>query len=123
MPNPGERPIPTCDVTIVIHPIDQAAHPTYPAGFRWAVMLGEHHPRDLRWCLNAGFGQDLAAATQAGEAVGVAVAKALRMLALPGTYAVMTMQSDPIPPEADDVDPQLWGYAQPTHPSEPHRGE
>lgn len=108
--------IPTCDITVVIHPIDTHQHPTCPAGWRWAVMIGENHPRDLDWCLNAGFAPDPTTAAQLGEAVGVAVVKALRMLALPATYAVLTMHSDPIPPEADHTSLQRWGVDTPDTP-------
>lgn len=90
------------EVTVVIHPINTEAHPTYPAGYRWAVHVGGGPFHDLSRCVNAGHETSEPMAGVAGESHGVAVAKALRIMGIPAKYSVTRLEWDPIPAEADN---------------------
>jgi hypothetical protein len=91
-------------VTIYVHPLDTEAHPLIPAGWRWAVHAGVTPPPDnLERCLNAGWTPNKSEACVEGEAVGVAVAKALAIYFgfAPNhvPYLLFELERDPIPPE------------------------
>lgn len=89
-------------VTVVVHPVDRAVHPTYPDGWRWAVMVGGRPPADLDFCANAGMCTTEREADMVGEIAGSAAAKALRMLGLPVRYSFSRLGYDPIPASADN---------------------
>lgn len=88
-------------VVLVVHPIDTAAHPMTPPGWRWAVMLGVGAFSDLARCPNAGWCPTQHEAMSEGEMVAVTVVKALRMVGLPVDYRVTQTPVDPIPPGGD----------------------
>lgn len=90
-------------VTVFVHQVDTTVHPTIPPGWRWAVHLGGN-PHDLRACLNAGWCPNDREAGMEGEAVGVAVVKALRLCGLAVSYAaVQLLERDPIPAGKDKL--------------------
>lgn len=89
-------------VEVLVHPIDQAEHPTYQAGYRWAVMVGGVPVHDLDYCASAGHAEDLNQACVDGETVGAAAARALRMLGIPVCYSFRRLDWDPIPASADN---------------------
>ena len=90
-------------ITVVVHEVNTEAHPTVPPGWRWAVQVGGGPPSDLDACANAGWEPSQQLAALAGEAVGAAAAKALRLCGLPARYAVLTLDHDPIPAGADRI--------------------
>lgn len=90
-------------VTLVVHPIDTVAHPTYPAGWRWAVMKDHTTVADMRKCCNAGFANTRADALLFGEAVQAAVILALRSEKIPVEYKTSEMAFDPIPAGVEDL--------------------
>lgn len=96
-------------VTVVVHPIDCDVHPTYPPGFRWAVMVGGVGPAELEFCVNAGHDRTADGAAVTGESHGVAVVRGLRIMNVTAKYAVMRLDYDPIPAEADNVPLVRWG--------------
>lgn len=90
-------------VTVFVHPVDTAAHPSTPAGYwRWAVHIG-HNAADLAECVNAGGEPAGPLAHLAGEMVGVAVAKALEAVGHPVRYRVVELPHDPIPSGQDRI--------------------
>lgn len=98
----------TPDVTVVVHPIDQRQHPTYPPGWRWAVMVGGRPPADLDFCVNAGHATTESEAAVLGEMNGASATKALRLLGVPARYGVLKLGHDPIPTEADERPIGIW---------------
>jgi len=98
---PRERPL-FPDVIVVVHPVDVVAHPTYPPGFRWCVMVGGRPPTDLDYCTQAGHEPTIDVALAIGEMVGVAVVKGLRLMGCPAAYGKLILAEDPMPPESDD---------------------
>jgi len=89
-------------VTVVVHPIDTASHPTVPAGWRWAVMAGINiPPADLDRCANAGWCPTKQEAEFEGDTAGVTAVKALRMFGIPAAYALLPLDYDPIPAGCD----------------------
>lgn len=96
-------------VTVIVHPINTSAHPTYPEGFRWAVMAGSRQPSDLEYCVWAGHETTSTIAAVTGESHGVAACKALRIFGMQVEYSVVTLDFDPIPMEADDIPLTKWG--------------
>jgi len=96
-------------ICVVVHPCDTEKHPTYPSGYRWAVMVGGVQPHELEYCANAGHEvrEDMALAM--GESHGAAACKALRMLGVQATYSVLRLDHDPIPAEADNLPLVKWG--------------
>lgn len=90
-------------VMLVVHPINTAAHPTVPAGWRWAVMLGEGSPSDVERCPNAGWCPTQQEAALEGETVAVTVAKALRAFGIPASFRTLTLDDDPIPAGGDRI--------------------
>jgi hypothetical protein len=91
-------------VSVFVHQIDGDAHPSVPPGYRWAVHLGGN-PHDLRSCLNAGWCPSEQVAGLEGEAVGVAVVKALRMCGVECRYAALRrLDVDPTPVEGSGLD-------------------
>ena len=90
-------------VTVFVHAIDTAAHPSVPSGYwRWAVHVG-HNPADLQECVNAGGEPSPQEARLAGEMVGVSVAKALELAGHPVRYRVVELPQDPIPAGNDRI--------------------
>lgn len=96
------------DVTVVVHPVDTAIHPSYPEGWRWAVQVGGRPPADVEHCVQAGHCPTQAEATFYGEQCGSAVAKAMRLFGIPARYGVLALGYDPIPAEADDRPLAVW---------------
>lgn len=95
-------------ITVVVHPVDRKAHPTYPPGYRWAVMAGSRQPADLRYCVNSGHESTIQMASVAGESHGAAACKALRIFGIPAQYSVIELDFDPIPMEADNLPLAKW---------------
>jgi hypothetical protein len=89
-------------VEVVVHPIDQAEHPTYQAGYRWAVMVGGVPAHDLDYCASTGHAENQQQACVDGETVGVAAARSLRMMGIPARYSFRRLDWDPIPASADN---------------------
>jgi hypothetical protein len=89
-------------VQALVHPVDRTVHPTYPEGYRWAVMVGGVPPVDLDHCAQAGMCTTLREAEAMGRIVGAAVAKALHMHGIPAASAFRGLDYDPIPAAADD---------------------
>lgn len=96
-------------VCVVVHPVDREKHPTYPEGYRWAVMVGGCQPHELNYCANAGHETTQDMAMLMGESHGAAACKALRILGVRTTYSVLRMDCDPIPAEADHRPLVNWG--------------
>lgn len=96
------------EVTVVVHPVDTAVHPTYPEGWRWAVMVGGAGPTDLNYCAAAGHCPTETEAAFYGEQCGSTAVKALRMLGVPARYGYLRLGYDPIPAEADDRPLAVW---------------
>lgn len=90
-------------VTVLVHPVDTASHPSVPPGYRWAVMVGDGSFADMDRCANAGWCPTPSEAAMEGEMVGVTAAKALRAFGIPAGYAVVTLDHDPIPAGCDVV--------------------
>lgn len=90
-------------VTLVVHPIDTAVHPTVPPGWRWAVMLGDGSPSDMDRCANAGWCPSRGEASLEGEMVAVTATKALRAFGVPVSLRTLTLDSDPIPAGGDRI--------------------
>lgn len=109
------EPAPACsspplvpEVTVVVHPVDTTVHPTYPQGWRWAVMVGGRPPADLDFCAGAGLCPTEPLASQDGETAGSTAVKALRMLGVPARYSYLRLGYDPIPAEADQRPLATW---------------
>lgn len=91
-------------ILLVVHPIDIVAHSTIPPGYRWAVMFcqqGNADLTDMSRCLNAGYAASQLDACLFGEAVQVAVVKALHMVARPCDMSSQILDHDPIPSGGD----------------------
>jgi hypothetical protein len=88
----------------VIHPIDTAAHPTVPPGFRWAVMVGDADPADTARCANAGWCPGASEAQAEGDQNAATAARAMQLLGIDVRYAgIHRLASDPIPPGAGQL--------------------
>jgi hypothetical protein len=98
----------TPEVTVVVHPIDTAVHPSNPPGWRWAVMVGGAPPAQLDFCAGAGWSADASSASVDGETAGSTATKALRMLGVPVRYAFLRLGYDPIPASADERPLAIW---------------
>jgi hypothetical protein len=96
------------EVTVVVHPIDLTQHPSYPPGWRWAVMVGGRPPTDLDFCVNAGHCMTEGEASLVGEQNGASATKALRLLGVPARYGFLRLDHDPIPAEADERPLAVW---------------
>lgn len=89
-------------LTVIIHPIDTAAHPTVPPGYRWALMLGGGNPADLDRCANAHWAPTREGAEMEGDRNGASATRALQMVGFPARYAgVQHLDHDPIPAGTD----------------------
>jgi hypothetical protein len=88
-------------VVVIVHPVDVSAHPTYPPGYRWAVMVGGRQPADLDRCVGAGHAPSQLEAATIGESHGSSACLALRMFGINAEYALKGLDFDPIPSEAD----------------------
>jgi hypothetical protein len=87
-------------IEVVVHRVDTATQRTVPPGWRWCVHAGGEPYDDPRRMLNAGWCASRSEACVTGEMVGVAVAKALRLVRYPVEYrGVVDLASDPIPVE------------------------
>lgn len=95
-------------VVVVVHPVNVVGHPTYPKGYRWAVMFGSRQPSDLRYCMGAGHARSLSEASVVGESHGSAVCKSVRLCGMPATYSFVSLDFDPIPAEADNIPLGEW---------------
>lgn len=91
-------------VTCIVHPIDAEAHSTIPAGWRWAVMIGEGAPSDVDRCANAGWAPTAAGATAQGDQNAATATRALQLAGMDGRYAgAIRLHHDPIPAGADRI--------------------
>ena len=94
-------------VYTAVHPIDTTAHPTVPAGFRWAVMLGPCPPSALDNCANAGWCPTREEAAAEGDQNGATATRALRLAGLNVRYGdavqVLHLDHDPIPAGDDPL--------------------
>lgn len=91
-------------VTSFAHPVDAAAHPSYPTGsYRWAVHVGGQPPGELAHCVQAGIEASLTHAAWRGEMVAAAAVKALRALGIPAAFASLLLDHDPIPAGVENV--------------------
>jgi hypothetical protein len=93
----------TPTITVVVHPIDTAAHPSTPPGWRWAVQVGGSQPDDVEHCANAGWAPTLQEAQMQGEACGATACKAARMFGIPAEFVLATLDHDPIPAGRDQI--------------------
>jgi hypothetical protein len=91
------------EVTLVVHPIDTAAHPTVPPGWRWAVQVGGGRPDDVERCAQAGWTPTETQAWEAGEPCAVAAVQACRTFGIPAGYRRLRLLRDPIPAGRDQV--------------------
>lgn len=90
-------------LTVVVHPIDTAAHPTNPPGYRWALMLGgAAQANQMDRCANAHWAPTRAEAETEGDRNGASATRVLQMLGTEARYGgVEHLQYDPIPAGAD----------------------
>jgi hypothetical protein len=107
-----QKPLLVHAVVVFVHQIDTEVHPMYPPGFRWAVQVGGQPVTDLEYCVAAGHEYDLSAAMVAAESHGAAACKALRVMNINATYAVIRMDYDPMPVEADEAPLARWGFGE-----------
>lgn len=84
-------------ITLVVHPIDVEAHPSWGPGWRWAVHVGRPNPADVTQCANAGWCPDMPAAMASGDACAATAVQAARAFGIPVRYGRMELQYDPIP--------------------------
>lgn len=89
----------------LVHPVDREQHPTYPEGWRWAVMVGEGPFSDVARCVNAGHCTDRDKALEEADrhaATAAATAQVVAAQVLGGlTRPLIELDHDPIPAEAD----------------------
>jgi hypothetical protein len=89
-------------LSCLVHPIDTAAHPTVPPGWRWAVMVGQGAAGDLSRCANAGWCPSAATAEQEGDQNAATATRVLHILGVPASYGgVFHLDHDPIPAGGD----------------------
>jgi hypothetical protein len=89
-------------LTTIVHPIDTGRHPTVPAGFRWAVMLGDGPHSDLNLCANAGWAPTAREAEREGDQNAATATRAMQIAGADARYrGVVHIDSDPIPREGD----------------------
>lgn len=94
----------TLTITVVVHPIDTARHPTVLPGWRWAVHAGGGPPSDLSRCANAGWCPDEREALAEGEMAAATAVNAARILGLPvAPGKTLRLQHDPVPAGEDRV--------------------
>ena len=96
------------EVTAVVHPVDTDAHPTYGAGWRWAVMVGGAPPSDLSRCAGAWKEPTESEASVMAENTAAFLVKSLRMFGVPVRYSFLRLDYDPIPAEADEMPIGFW---------------
>lgn len=87
-------------IYVLVHPIDTAAHPTYPPGWRWAVMIGDGAFSDTSRCANAGWCPTQEEATAEGDQNAATAVAAIQILSA-HYRGVVPLDHDPIPAEAD----------------------
>lgn len=86
-----------------VHPIDTAAHPTVPAGFRWAASTGPN-PADLSRIANAGWCPTAAEAEAEGDQNAATATRALQLCGVEARYGgVHHLTYDPVPAGTDAV--------------------
>lgn len=90
-------------IVVIVHPIDTAAHPSVPPGWRWAVYMGAGNYSDLERCLNAGWQTSPTSAAVDGEACAATAVRALRLAGLPANLESLRLGFDPIPADAQRV--------------------
>lgn len=92
----------TPDVTVYVHEIDTAAHPSIQPGWRWSVVVGGRPATDHEHTVGAGWSPDESAARLVGEMVGAAVVLGARTFGVPvGAMPTIRLSYDPIPAGAD----------------------
>lgn len=84
-------------ITLVVHEVDTAAHPSVPPGWRWAVQVGGGRVDDISRCAQAGWAADEAEAWRQGEVVALAAVQAVRTFGVPAGYQQLRLRHDPIP--------------------------
>lgn len=95
-------------VVLVVHPVDTTEHPTYPPGYRWAVMVGTTDPVALEYCVGAGHSADCQEAALVGETVQAAVSIALGLSGISSHAAAINLDHDPIPGTADQAGNRIF---------------
>lgn len=91
-------------LTVVVHPIDTAAHPTVPPGYRWALMVGDGPAEQVERCANGGWAPTLSEARAEGDQNGASATRVLQMVGQPARYGgVQELDHDPIPAGADRI--------------------
>lgn len=94
-PSPAAGGVP---VRNIVHPIDKRKHPAWAGTHRWCVQFGDD-PTVVPSMLQAGVAESAAAAARDGDAVAVAVVKALSMSGNQVDWPGPTfLDSDPLPP-------------------------
>lgn len=96
------------EVTVIVHPVDTSVHPSYPQGWRWAVMLGGRPAADISSCIGALICSEENEAALVGEQAGAAVVKALRAFGVAARFGSLRLDYDPIPAEADEQPIGMW---------------
>lgn len=94
----------------IVHPVSTLAHPTYPQGWRWAVMVtrgpypGARDAAEVEATANAGWQPDRAEATSVADQNCATAVQALRKLGMPVEYrAPLVLDHDPIPPGQEQL--------------------
>ena len=95
-------------VTLVVHPVNTTEHPTYPPGYRWAVMVGTTDPTALECSVGAGHAADRRDASLLGETVQAAVSVALGLSGICYREITINLDHDPIPGSADSAGNRIF---------------
>lgn len=91
-------------LNVFVHPIDTAAHPSVPPGFRWAVMVGDVEPADMDRSANAGWCPTAQEAAAEGDQNAATAARVLQLLGLDVRYpGVRHLDHDPVPAGHDRI--------------------
>jgi hypothetical protein len=86
----------------ISHPIDTDAHPSLPAGFRWAVSSSSD-TSDSSACLGAGWAPDASTAAWIADQSGAIAVTAHRLAAGTANVETLLLDYDPIPADADNL--------------------
>lgn len=91
-------------LTVFVHAVDNAAHPTIPPGYRWALMVGDGPPGALELCANAHWAPTQLEAATEGDRNGASATRVLQMLGTSARYrGVIVLDHDPIPAGEDRI--------------------
>jgi hypothetical protein len=86
-------------IVVLVHPINTAAHPDIPPGFRWAVMVGQGSFSDMDLVANAGWCPTRPEARLEGDQNAATATRALRLAGVVSEYGgrIVELDHDPIP--------------------------